>query len=80
MVNRAVPSIPSQSRGMLSILEREKTQQEKQPGPGSYDGKKQAFINSKGTVWAKDKVRRFVKVEKGAIGPGQYSVEAVHEE
>ena len=32
-------------------------------------------INSKGTVWAKDKVKRFKLEQLNNIGPGKYAIE-----
>jgi len=63
------------------LLEREKGQGEAQPGPGTYENRKHEHINSKGTVWTKDRVERFRKLQKSQIGPGKYQVESVkHDE
>ena len=67
------PSIPSHSYGLLSLIEKERTNKEESlPGPGHYEERKKKKINSKGTVWAKDKIRRFKLENSNDVGPGQY--------
>lgn len=54
-------------------MHREKTKiEEKPPGPGSYESLPHEHINSRGAVWAKDKVKRFKKEKEVDIGPGKY--------
>lgn len=43
-------------------------------GPGQYNPHKTSYLNSTGTVWGKDKVKRFSMDESSNVGPGQYNV------
>lgn len=46
-----------------------------EPGPTSYNTLNSKKINSKGTVWTKDKVKRFIDRPNVDIGPGKYDTE-----
>lgn len=50
-----------------------KTKEDSTPGPASYASLPKEHINSRGTVWAKDKIKRFKKDPLVNMGPGKYT-------
>jgi hypothetical protein len=44
-------------------------------GPACYNPNKTVHVNSTGSVWGKDKTKRFLMERKLPVGPGQYKVD-----
>lgn len=44
-------------------------------GPACYNPNKTFHVNSTGSVWGKDKTKRFIMERRIALGPGQYKAD-----
>ena len=70
-----IPAIPNKYRGLTDGKKDEEVPDLEKLGPAHYSPNKTFHVNSTGTVWGKDKTRRFVPDRKIALGPGQYKAE-----
>jgi hypothetical protein len=70
-----IPTIPDKIRGLTDSKKEEEVPEIERLGPACYNPNKTVHVNSTGTVWGKDKTKRFVMDRKIALGPGQYKAD-----
>ena len=70
-----VPAIPNKYRGLTDTKREEEVPEEEKLGPGCYNPNKTMHVNSTGSVWGKDRTKRFVMERQIALGPGQYKAD-----
>ena len=73
--DRNIASIPNKYRGLTDSKKEEDLPELQKLGPAFYNPGKTFHINSTGTIWGKDKTKRFVMDRKIALGPGQYKAD-----
>lgn len=55
-----VPTIPNKYRGLTDSKKEEEIPEPEKLGPGCYNPNKTFHVNSSGSVWGKDKTKRFM--------------------
>lgn len=70
-----VPTIPNKYRGLTDSKKDEEVPETERLGPAFYNPNKTLHVNSTGSVWGKDKTKRFVMERRIALGPGQYKAD-----
>ena len=67
-----IAAIPNKYRGLTDAKKEEEIPDVERLGPACYNPNKTFHVNSTGSVWGKDKTKRFVMDRKIPLGPGQY--------